>query len=82
MKNDNPAETIRRGDVACYASACVIPGEQLGRFLVDPDHVPCRVAESGSKLESIRAQWLHNLASVREDQVQCDSNAIHHDVNE
>jgi hypothetical protein len=82
MKNDDPAETICRGGVACCVSARVIPREDLGRFLIDPDYVSSRVAESGSNLGSIHAQWLHHLASVREDQVQGDRNAVDHDVNE
>jgi hypothetical protein len=53
-----------------------------GRFLVDPDHIPARVAESGSNLRSIPADRLHDLAAIRHDQVHGSGHAVDHDVDQ
>ncbi len=53
-----------------------------GGLLVEADDVSCRVAEPRSDLGRVRADRLHELASVGDDRVKGGGHAVNHDVNE
>ena len=54
---------------------------RLAAMLINPDHVASRIAESCGDLRRIRADGLHDLAAVLNDQIQRRGRAVHHDVD-
>ena len=54
----------------------------LSRLLVDPHHIPARIAKSGRNLGRIRADGLHDFTAARNDLVRRCCRAVHHYVNE
>ena len=54
----------------------------LVRLLIEPDDVPARIAEPRGDFRRIRANRLHDLASVGDEGVNRRGHAVHHDVDE
>src|SRR5262245_11582376 len=60
-------------------------GRSMGRtggFLVEAEHVACRIAKARGDLWCIPADGLDDLAAVGDDGVDGRGHAVHHDVNE
>src|SRR6266481_1334465 len=53
-----------------------------GGLLVEADDVSCRVAEPGSDLGCVRADWLHDFAAMGDDDVNGGGHTVNHDVKQ
>jgi hypothetical protein len=60
----------------------MVSGAPSGGFLVEANHVSCRIAKPRCDLGSVRTNRLHNLASLGDDHVEGSGYTVDHDVNE
>src|SRR3954451_4982515 len=56
--------------------------ELLCWLLIQPEHVPTRIAEPRRNFRRVHADRLHDLATVREDGFDRDVHVVGHDVDE
>src|SRR6266540_2732210 len=53
----------------------------MASLLIETEDIPCGIAKPRSNLGSIRADRLHDLASVSDDGVDGRGNVVNHDVD-
>ena len=69
--------SLRGKDLLCWFGRA-----PSGGFLIQADHVSCRVAEPRRDLGCVHADRLRDLSPIGDDHFKGRGHAVHHDVNE